>query len=133
MKEPLKNRFLLTGIVSLFLIAGLVSAYTTLGPTKDVWREHLSAVDQALGRGDQAQLERHLEAAVAAAGRSPGQRLRLAAALEERAADLGQAVGVDAVYRWRSRCGAGTIWIIVLNRGGEVPVGFRYPSDPSHV
>lgn len=100
MKEPLKNRFLLTGIVSLFLIAGLVSAYTTLGPTKDVWRQHLSAVDQALGRGDQAQLERHLEAAVAAAGRSPGQRLRLAAALEERAADLGQAAQAEALVRY---------------------------------
>jgi len=100
MKEPLKNRFLLTGIVSLFLIAGLVSAYTTLGPTKDVWRQHLSAVDQALGRGDQAQLKRHLEAAVAAAGRSPGQRLRLAAALEERAADLGQAAQAEALVRY---------------------------------
>ncbi len=88
MKEPLKNRALLTGIVSLFLVAGLISAFTTLGPTEDTWRRHLSAVDQALRNGNQEQLEHHLETAVAAAGRSPGQRLRLAVALDERAADL---------------------------------------------
>ena len=52
------------------------------------------------GRGDQAQLKRHLAAAVAAAGRSPGQRLRLAAALEERAADLGQAAQAEALVRY---------------------------------
>ena len=100
MKEPLKNRFLLTGIVSLFLISGLVAAYTTLGPTEDVWRQHLSAVDQALELGDQAQLERHVETAFDAAGRSTGQRLRLAAALEERAADLGQAAQAEALVRY---------------------------------
>ncbi len=100
MKEPLKNRALLMGLVSLFLIAGLVSAYTTLGPTDDVWRRHLLAVDQALGRGDQTQLERHLEAAAAAAGRSPGQRLRLAIALEERARDLGRAALAQALGRY---------------------------------
>jgi len=99
MKEPLKNRALLTGVVSLFLIAGLVSAYTTLGPMEDVWRRHLFAVDQALGRGDQAQLEPLLEAAVAAAGRSPGQRLRLAVALEERARSLGQTAQAHALGR----------------------------------
>ena len=99
MKESLKNRALLTGIVSLFLIAGLVSAYSTLGPTDDVWRRHLSTVDQALERGDQTQLERHLEAAAAAAGRSPGQRLRLAIALEERARDLGHAALAQALGR----------------------------------
>jgi hypothetical protein len=99
MKEPLKNRAMLMGLVSLFLIAGLVSAYTTLGPTDDVWRRHLLAVDQALGRGDQTQLERHLEAAAAAAGRSPGQRLRLAVALEERARDLGHAALAQALGR----------------------------------
>ena len=100
MKEPLKNRFLLTGIVSLFLISGLVAAYTTLGPTEDVWRQHLSAVDQALELGDQAQLERHVETAFDAAGRSTGQRLRLAAALEERAADLGQTAQAEALVRY---------------------------------
>ena len=99
MMEPFKNRWLLTAIVSLLLVAGLVSAYSTLGPTEDVWRRHLSAVDQALGRGDKTQLERHLEAAVVAAGRSPGQRLRLAVALEERAADLDQAAQAEALGR----------------------------------
>jgi|GEM_PF-4051037 hypothetical protein len=99
MMEPFKNRWLLTAIVFLFLVAGLVSAYSTLGPTEDVWRRHLSAVDQALGRGDQMQLERHLEAAGVAAGRSPGQRIRLAVALEERAADLDQAAQAEALGR----------------------------------
>ncbi len=100
MMEPLKNRWLLTAIVSLFLIVGLVSAYSTLGPTKDTWRRHLSAVDQALRNDDQGQLERHLEAAVSAAGRSPGQRLRLAVALDERAADLDQATLAETLSRY---------------------------------
>jgi hypothetical protein len=45
------------------------------------------------------QLERHLEAAGVAAGRSPGQRIRLAVALEERAADLDQAAQAEALGR----------------------------------
>ncbi|MDP6785996.1 MAG: hypothetical protein QGI13_02605 [Rhodospirillales bacterium] len=95
----MKNRALLTAIVSLFLIAGLVTAFTTLGPADESWRRHLSGVDQALRTGDQGQFEINLEAAVAAAGQSPGQRLRLAAVLDARAADLDQAAMAETLRR----------------------------------
>ena len=82
MKGFSNNRWLLTGLVSLFLIAGLWSAVSTLGPTADPWEPHVTAAVGAYDRGDRAEGERRLRAAVAAVDRSPGQRPSLAAALD---------------------------------------------------
>ena len=55
-------RWLLTGLVSLFLIAGLWSAVSTLGPTADPWEPHVTAAVGAYDRGDRAEGEQRLRA-----------------------------------------------------------------------